>query len=399
MAKTRTKRVPAPKSPVTPVSRKLKEATRILLAVAAGGRCEFSGCNDYLFEHPLTLRAGNFSENAHIVAFSRQGPRGRSGKRPKDVNSIANLMLLCQRCHKHIDDNPTDLSVKTLEAYKAEHERRIRHVTGLAPNMKTTVVELKAKIAGQNIDIPIDHVTEAVAPRWPTKKNSYKVDLTELEHDDDSFVATAEKNIASKCRRFYEDEVAAETRHISLFALAPIHLLIYLGTRLSNKIPVDFYQRHRDGTNPWVWKKEPGPAVSYALRKLQEGSEASKAAIVLSLSGTVHRSQLPPAIDAGYTIYEITLEGRTPAPDFLRRSEDLEGFRRCYRELLAQIRQAHPGATHLALFPAVPAPVAVACGYDLLPKVDPHLEVYDNDRARGGFTLRTTINPNDKQYD
>lgn len=392
------KRSPRPGSPVRPVGRKLKESVSILLAVDAAGRCEFRGCNEYLFEHPLTLKAGNFSEQAHIVAFSPQGPRGESVPRPRDINALSNLMLLCQRCHKHIDDHPTDFPVEALKSYKEEHERRIRHVTGLAPDLRTTVVQVKARIAGDDIDIPIAQVTDAVAPRWPTDTTGYQIDLTSLQHDDSAFVAAAEKTIATKVRRLYEDGVAAQTRHLSLFALAPIHLLIYLGTRLSNKIPVDFFQRHRDGQNPWAWKKD-CPPVSYALSCLRQGQDPTKVALLLSLSGTIHQSQLLPEFESQYSIYEITLEGRNPALDFMRRSDDLESFRRVYREALAQLRRDHEGLRELALFPAVPAPVAVACGYDLLPKVDPVLRVFDFDRARGGFNLRTIINPNDKQYD
>src|SRR5687768_9004487 len=117
----------APKKMPSPVqsARAIKPPTRILLAVAAGGRCEFPGCNEYLFEHPLTLRSGNFSEYAHVVAFSRAGPRGKDKKRPKDIHGIDNLMLLCQRDHKHIDDNPEQFPREVLEKYKAEHETRI----------------------------------------------------------------------------------------------------------------------------------------------------------------------------------------------------------------------------------------------------------------------------------
>src|ERR1700693_2573760 len=83
-----------------PKTRHIPEATKILLAVHAGGRCEFRGCNRYLFEHPLTLQGGNFSEHAHIVAFSELGPRGTDGARPEDINSPDNLVLLCATCHK-----------------------------------------------------------------------------------------------------------------------------------------------------------------------------------------------------------------------------------------------------------------------------------------------------------
>jgi hypothetical protein len=36
--------------------------------------------------------------------------------------------------------------------------------------------------------------------------------------------------------------------------------------------------------------------------------------------------------------------------------------------------------------------VAVLCGRELLPKIDPVLLVYDNDRRKGGFNLTMKVN-------
>jgi hypothetical protein len=155
-------------SPIITPSRKISGLNRLLLFVHAGGRCEFDGCNKYLLEHHVTLSEGIFAEMAHIVAFKPDGPRGESALRPADINNISNLMLLCPPCHKHIDDNPSRYTRKTLEEYKSRHEDRIRHVTGLGPDLKTTIVQLKANIGGQAVNIPASHVTEAVAPRYPT---------------------------------------------------------------------------------------------------------------------------------------------------------------------------------------------------------------------------------------
>ena len=80
-------------SPVV-AARDIPHRVRLLLCVHAGGRCEFDGCNTYLFEDSLTLTDGNFSEAAHIVAFREQGPRGADANRPANINQLANLMLL-----------------------------------------------------------------------------------------------------------------------------------------------------------------------------------------------------------------------------------------------------------------------------------------------------------------
>jgi hypothetical protein len=63
-----------------------------------------------------------------------------------------------------------------------------------------------------------------------------------------------------------------------------------------------------------------------------------------------------------------------------------------YQKALRTIGSQHSGVSELHLFPAIPAPVAVLCGIELLPKIDPKLLVYDADKATDGFTLVLTVN-------
>ena len=113
---------------------------------------------------------------------------------------------------------------------------------------------------------------------------------------------------------------------------------------------------------------------------------------MLSLSGTVALSELPHELDQ-LTVYEITLAGGTkPDPGFLRQAEDLETFRELYQRFLRDLRRDHPRLQEIHLFPAVPAPVAVTCGRELMHKVDPTLVIYDNNKNKGGFRFTLNVN-------
>src|SRR5437762_11160609 len=112
-----------------------------------------------------------------------------------------------------------------------------------------------------------------------------------------------------------------ETGHISLFALAPIPLLVYLGSKLSNKVPVDVFQRDRD-TEDWVWKDSGIPA-EYRFDKIREGRGHGRVALILSLSGKIKPEALPSGIDEQFTIYELTLANMEPNPTYLRQRDDL----------------------------------------------------------------------------
>lgn len=380
-------------SPVVLVTRRIRPFTRLLLFTRAGGRCQFDGCNKFLLEHPLTLREGNFAQMAHIVAFSQQGPRGisRRSPRPTDIHDVNNLMLLCPQCHKLIDDHPQDYSVSTLQIYKQKHEQRVHHVTGLGPDLKTSILQLKARVAGQSVAIPIAQVTEAVAPRYPIDAQGHIIDLTGIDSEGRAFIETAARLIKQRIERLYEPGMdVEETRHISLFALAPIPLLIFLGRQLSNKVPVDVYQRHRD-TEDWVWKNS-GVPLEFNFQKIHAGTDRNRVALILSLSGRIQPESLPPKIDVGFAIYELTLSNADPTPTCLRLREDLIRFKEAYQAALRSILREHGNIEAIHLFPAVPAPVAVLCGRELLPKVDPALLVYDYDKRTGGFTLTMEVN-------
>lgn len=397
-ASTNRKRAPPARksksSPVVPV-RDIAESARVLLAVAAGGRCEFPGCNRYLFEHPVTMKGGNYSQMAHIVAFSEAGPRGMQSCRPMDINAISNLMLLCQPCHKEIDDNPGDYPRSLLETKKKLHEARILHLTGLADSLKTTVVVFKALIGGDSVEISRDEIYEAIAPRWPVDRRGFVIDLTCFSQDTPEFNEVAVKQIrndlASLLGRTMDGE---KPGHLSLFALGPIPLLVALGAELSNKLRVDFFQRHREKGSTWKWQATGGVA-RFKVQKIRPGRVERAVAVLVDLSGPLDIGSLPAEINKTFPIYRLSLANQDPNAGFLRRRQDLENFRKAYRNLLATIMKDNPGVREIHLFPAMPAPVAVCCGHDLLPKVHPELLVYDRDKRKGGFNFCAKVNANE----
>ena len=381
------------KLPQSPVVRarnagKLKE---LILYVSAGGRCEFEGCNKYLLRNPLTLTAANYGKKAHIVAFREAGPRGQQGKRPKDINALSNLMLLCQTCHDEIDKHPTKYSRTTLQKYKSAHEKRIALVTAAGPDRKTSIVQLRARIGGKPVAIPAPDVFKAVAPRYPEDEQGLIVDLSGYDdRNPDAFRAAIAK-IDDDLKPLFAPRMKGEIpQHVSLFAFGPIPFLVHLGSRLSDKVPVEFYQFHRD-TKSWAWKTR-GTSAEYEFAQIRGGSDPQKVALLLSLSGTIAVDALPADIDSAFSIYELRLKGQSPHTMFLNTREDLIAFRTAYQRLLGDLLARHGKLETVHFFPAIPLPVAVICGHDLLNKTHPCLRVYDHDKANGGFTYTLTVN-------
>jgi hypothetical protein len=130
--------------------------------------------------------------------------------------------------------------------------------------------------------------------------------------------------------------------------------------------------------------------VEYDFQKLRDGSNAASVALLLSLSGRIESGSIPAALDGRFTVYEITLHGQEPGVEFLRRREDVSAFRKTYRDALSSIVAAHGHVAELHLLPAVPAPIAIACGMEVMPKAHPALVLYDN--VKGTFQDAITTN-------
>lgn len=382
-------------SPVALVRNANANAQKALVAMSAG-RCEFPGCNTFLFEHPLTKDRGNYGENAHIVAFKEGAARGRDRARPVDINSIDNLMLLCQSCHKMIDDNPARYPRDFLVVAKETHERRVRALTELGPELRTNVLVLKSRIGERVTEVGQQEVADALRPRYPASTSFTQIDLSQLgDEKDPGYYPMAERLIGQRIAAMYAaQDVFGEVKHLSVFGLAPMPLLVELGATLSNTVQTDFFQCHRDRDDRWTWHTD-GPTVSYATSVVRSGTNPAKVAVTLSLSGTIDASTLPGVIGGAYTVYDLTLEGALPNPTSLRTRRNLDDFRAAYRALIARITRENPAARELHLFPAVPAPAAIVLGFDLLPKVHPALIVHDFDKRVGGFTERIRVNRND----
>jgi hypothetical protein len=374
-------------SPVK-LARKVPENVRLRLVAASAGRCEFRGCNKDLYVHSVTNEPGNFAEAAHIVAFRSDGPRG-SEIRPHDINAFDNLMLLCAECHHLIDTNPERHPVEQLRGHKREHEERIFALTALGPEHRTTVIQLRASIGGQPVDIPASHIRETLLPRYPARLPGVLIDLTPIQRENERFFEIARDQVRRELRPALRAELETKlVRHYSVFALAPIPILACFGREFGDKVSTDLYQRHRD-TQSWKWEAE-GTPVEYDFFLRKSGGRDPIVGLILSLSGKVTDSSLPSdALDLPW-LYEITLKDQEPNREFLRLREDLARFRGAYQEALGTILKTHDGLKELHLFPAVPAPVAVACGQELLPKVHPSIVVYDN--VRGTFRRAITIN-------
>lgn len=363
----------------------------------AGGRCEFRGCNSYLLEDELTTNKVKLANIAHIVARTKNGPRGDDSMPMLERNNISNLMLVCTKCHSVIDNKEmvAQYPKELLRQYKTEHESRVKYLTGLGVEHETVVLRVIGNIRGDSVSVSNEEVRTAVLdagryPRYLGDERAIEIDLQSLPQEVDSeYWKTALSKIDEVVQRLVSPAIEAkQVAHLSVFALARIPILIHLGNILGDKVITDLYQRHRDDPVGWKWRKcEP---IQFEFQNIQAGTDKKKIALLISLSGKISKKELPSHIDSEYYVYEITPLGKEPNRSILVSREILDSYQRTYQNALRTIEAEHGLGGELHLFTAIPAPVAVICGRELLKDVSPKLHVYD--RMTKGYELALTIN-------
>lgn len=376
-----------PKRPPIPPNVRLK------LWVVSGGRCQFPGCNQLLIHEKLTLSPGNYSNIAHIISWTPTGPRGDIVLSPKFAQNISNLMLMCQDHADMIDleENREVYTVELLRKFKEDHENRIAIQTSIDVSRKTTVVRLQTNIRGRLVAIPQSDVYTALitAGRYPDDPKGIHVDLTNLHYSaEKSSWQTAAQQIDHQVNiALAHGNDEKKKQHFSIFSIAPIPILAYLGFKLGNTISADIYIKLRE--KPWCITSST-PRLGFTVTRPTIGEKSQNVALSIAISGTTSRNEIAEHIDQSSPFYEITIQ--KPQLDQIQCLQDLESFRSIYRETLDEIRQVHGKDCVVHLFGAMPACAAIVCGREIIPGVDPTIVLYEHSGDGTGFINALTIN-------
>lgn len=391
----KTKKVVKKKKPA-PADKRLSipENVKLMVWNDSGGRCEFRGCNKPLWYNELTLSNSNFAELAHIIGAKQAGPRGTAESKKLQQNSD-NIMLLCSIDHKEVDDSKLShlYPAEILREMKKEHEERIKAVTEITYDRKTEILIYKCNIDTRIVDVSIEEALGTIlSEKHYPKSKGILLDHTGGKGDGDKdFWDYNSKLIKQKVDDLKDKGLNnTATSHLSVFALAPIPLLIVLGQHLSdtsiNKIEV--FQRHRD-TQDWKWKNATGSFPKYIYKKPIVVNSKNSVALVVSLSDTISADKFPEHLKQNTDVYEITID--EPNTLFLMEKSQIKEFEKMFRIALNEIQANYGKDCKVHFLPAIPAPIAVKCGMTLLPKKDSSLTIYDYNKIYGGMREVLTI--------
>ena len=370
------------------VTRYIKKETERELWARSAGRCEFDGCNRLLYKSPVTQEQVNIAEKAHIYSFSEKGPRGwgRLIFNKKELNQLGNLMLMCHDCHKTIDQDKEGVkyTAELLQSWKTEHENRITIVTGVTTDKKTHIVFYGSNIEEQRSPIQKLEAMEAVFPnRYPVNENPILLSM-KCSHEDKfpEFWSTESMHLL---RAFNEKILpiieGGNIVHFSIFALAPIPLLIQLGALFTDKISVDVYQPIRE-PKTWRWQQEQN-GFEFIINEPKDFE--GKPALVFSLSDKIFSDRITSVADENLSIWEVTVGDQYRHNDFIKSPTQLSQFRSIMRNLMGDIKEKHGQKTPLMIFPAMPVSCSIELGRIRMPKADMPWHIFDQNNKAGQF--------------
>ncbi|MDP2965580.1 MAG: SAVED domain-containing protein [Pelolinea sp.] len=373
-----------------------KEKVRYLLWAKSAGRCQFEGCNLPLYKDNHTQIEMNFAEVAHIIGQGKKGPRSCEELKQDEeyINDISNLMLLCPKDHKLIDENPDIYDQDILRKMKETHEFFIKLATEKIYEKRSNVIIYSGRIGSFQ---PLINFTDARKAMFPDyfPADSYPLELgmygNMTSDNEQEFWKQQVKNLELQFKNKVEHilENNNGVNHYSIFAFAPIPLLIKLGSLIPDHYLAQIYQLKREPQS-WEWQPDP-KEFDFNIDEPKEGFKT--VALNLSLSADIENQRIYDTLKSDdISIWKMeSVETEFPKNDHLRGKGQLSLFSRYFRKLLNNIKIIHGQNTSLHVFPAIPLAYAVEIGRVRQPKADMPLVIYDQNNKTGGFVPALTI--------
>jgi hypothetical protein len=395
---------PTPTQAIGPdgATRSIPDRVALRVWVAAGGRCTI--CNRYLLSEEYTGTDVLIGQLAHIVGWTTTpgSPRGDDPLPITDRNLCDNLMLLCYDQHRVIDSRTLweTYDAATLRAMKRRHEQRIRQLTDLHDDDRSTVLRMVSDLHGNGVELSRQTIATALLAndRFPEYAllgvNEFEIDMRAIPGEADGapeYWEAARAVITDRLRLLRLQVGQEKIRHLSVFAIARVPLLITLGVLLDDTVPTDVYPKRRDKGEGWGWDAT-APTVDFAITPVRARTDLHRVSVMFSVSGSIDVDRLPADIAATATIYEVHPVGVTPGIDVVRTQATLDNFARTWRNLLSQFERDHPGLPAIDVFAAVPVTAAITIGRGVMSAIHPPLRVYDRDTRNTTyqFAMETT---------
>lgn len=359
----------------------ISEKVKIILMGKASGKCEFRGCEESVITEVLTKTSGNFSNFAHIVADSPDGPRGDKIRSPLLCNSEENIMVMCRIHHKLIDDNPDTYTEEILKDMKREHEEYIKELNRIKRENKVTAIKYVSNISNRTVNID----DESIEISCMKQKKYCKGNILDLsgnsydEKDNENFFEIEAENLRTSFLQQIKPLLKKEeNKKMFLFAIAPQPLLIYLGTLFSDITNIEVQQLQREPIKEWYLEEKGNE--KFEFNTIMPKKRKSKVALNISITGDIAEERITNILGNECDI--IKIESNVHGNDIIKSKDQLVKYKQEIRKVFENIKDIYGRDCEINIFPAMPLSLAVETGRCWMKKAHPKLVIYDE---KSGF--------------
>jgi len=360
---------------------------KLFLWAKSAGRCNL--CNKNIYEDYHTFSEVNVGDHAHIIGSSSNGPRGDKLLSEKLAVDPCNLILLCREHHKLVDTSEfvEKYPAEKLLQIKRDHEDRVEFITSIGVANKSYVLLYGANIGKLNNPVNFEDASRAmfVSNTYPAERIPTIINLAGSAFTDDTekFWEIERENLHSYFASLIKARLSrGDIHHLSVFALAPIPLLIELGILLTDKTRASIYQLHREPPG-WAWLENEIDSNFKYIFELPNDTDKKSVALVISFSGRIADVDITDTLGDDVAIWHLTID--QPANDFLKKETQLAKFRQELRKVFDIIKHTHGKNAVIHIFPAVPVAIAIEVGRVWMPKADLPFVIYDRNREHLKF--------------
>jgi hypothetical protein len=346
--------------------------------VRAAGRCVL--CSAYLLGRGRTyfhhIAHGQVAHNVGATK-GKKSPRGQSTLTLDERALPENLLLLCHQCHRMVDDVGAEkiYTEEYLAKHKRAHEDRVRRVTDFATVTEAAVVRVTGRIRGTLA--PATDRQVGAALHYEDLRHS-----GEHPHDAEYVVSIDSEDTDPWVWQEGTTKIVAklaglrDSPHptVAVFAMAPIPLLVFLGSQLDDKADIRVFPRFRDAEDlACCWRNEPLTPATFEVYPGNTDAQARDVVVSVSVSAPIDVNRAPAGL---VDLPLVTLSAEKIGPDSIQTKADLAAFASAWRRALARVESDYPSCERIHLLAAVPMIAAVASGQHHMRDSQPQLVVY-----------------------
>lgn len=367
----------------------------------AAWRCQFSGCGKDLRRHAATGAPNRSSYFAHIIAASPNGPRGDPVLSLQRSAEIANILMLCDECHRRIDrEDPDSFDVDFLRRMREQSIAEVRrlltalqypdalpvvimgNVTGQSPHFETR--EAEEAMWTRRLRMTVGHPHAFFENGWNQHDPHSQAYWSSLFHGVEGELPQLKKLLRTP-------NAGSGTTPLAVFALHGTSVLVLAGRVFGEAAAASIFQFRRDRPREkeggrWGYDAGAMPAhpTKYSLSSVKDPEPGDdEAALIVALTFDLANERL------GQAVYEngafvmpalrLTASGALSA-DVLESSADLDEVSQLLGDAVRTLQDDWK-VKMVHLFVAAPASVAFKVGQKLQARHHAVFRCYEAERG------------------